>query len=637
MLVGLIVGVTLGALETDHAVSKAGRAVVLSTAYQHAATAVAAEESLERKYRLEPGPVPLAGHRAAQLALASALADVRRLGGASDRQLAATLLAQHTRYVLAAHVLFAAVDGHAPLATITEIDNNRVDPTFGLMQAQIYEAAAQHEAEALLQNVALERIDGWVLRLDLATLFVSGVLIAVAGLALRRARRRVRTTSTANRYQALHDGLTRLPNRVLFHDRTEHALAASVRTGEQIAVMLLDLNRFKDVNDTLGHQYGDLLLGQVAERLHTTMRAGDSVARFGGDEFAFLLTGTTRNDALAAAARVTESLQEPFVVHDISLDVDASIGIALAGPNADVETVLRHADVAMYEAKSRHLPFATYELNRDDNTVARLALLGELRRAIGNGELVLYYQPKVNAADGVLHSVEALVRWQHPIRGLLQPGDFIALAENTAVIHPLTEEILRLALMQVRAWLDRGWQISVAVNVSARSLLDLKFATTVERMLETVGVPARLLTFELTESAIMADPTLALSILESLDRLGVGLSIDDYGTGYSSMAYLKALPVRELKIDRSFVMGMTTNENDAVLVQSAVDLGHNLGLHIVAEGVEDATTQTLLTEMGCDLVQGFHIRRPAPAAELDAWLCEEMAGSAPPSTARRSP
>jgi diguanylate cyclase len=461
---------------------------------------------------------------------------------------------------------------------------------------------------------------GLVLGFDVAALVAAGALITVAGLALSRSQRKLRTQSALNRHQALHDSLTGLPNRSLFQDRTAHALRAAQRPGSQIAVMLADLNRFKDVNDTLGHQYGDLLLCQVAQRFSATVRGADSVARLGGDEFAVLLSDSDPDAAVAAAKRLTDVLHEPFTVKDISLDVEASIGIAVSDADTDVETALRHADVAMYQAKSQHLPYATYERTHDGNTIARLALLGDLRRAIKAGELFLHYQPKVTTSTGELHSVEALVRWQHPTRGLLAPGQFIPVAESTAVIHPLTTEILRQALSQVRAWLNRGWTIPVAVNISARSLLDCSFPAQVHRQLEASGVPASLLSLELTESAIMTDPARALEVLRSLNALGVGLSIDDFGTGYSSMAYVKDLPVHELKIDRSFVMGMASLGSDVVLVQSAVDLGHNLGLHVVAEGVEDAATQQALTAMGCDLLQGYHIRRPVSAADLDPWL-----------------
>jgi diguanylate cyclase (GGDEF)-like protein len=630
-LVALLVVVAIGSVATDRAATRTQRAVRLNTAYQHAASAVAAEESLERKYRLEPGPVPLAGHTAAEAELRAAMSHVQGLGDSQDRQLAAEVLREHSGYIRGAEKLFAAVDHHESTAAVNTIDTEQVDPTFGVMQSQIDAAAASHEAAALHQVAGMHRVNRLVLVFDIAGLLAGLILILAAGITVSRSRRRLQTQSNLNRHQALHDALTGLPNRELFNDRTAHALRATQRSDDQVAVLVIDLNRFKDVNDTLGHHYGDLLLSQVAERFSSAVRGEDSVARFGGDEFAVLLRVANADEAIAAAKRLTDVLHEPFVVQDITLDVEASIGIALAGPDTDVEIALRHADVAMYEAKAKHLPFATYELTRDDNTVARLGLLGDLRRAVRNGELVLHYQPKVSTGTGELHSVEALVRWQHPTRGLLAPDTFIPIAETTAVIHPLTEEVLRQALIQVKSWLDRGWRIPVAVNISTRSLLDLNLPNHVERLLTTTGVPAALLSLELTESAIMNDPGRAQTVLLALDEMGVGLSIDDFGTGYSSMAYLKTLPVRELKIDRTFVKGMATDHSDIVLVQSAVDLGHNLGLHVVAEGVEDAATQSALAAMGCDLMQGYHIRRPVSPADLEPWLAAHVSTGAPSS------
>ena len=623
-LVVLMVLSIVGSFATDRSAVRTQRAVALNTAYQMAATGVAAEESLDRSYRLEPGPVALAAYRAAQEQLTRALVDVQRLGAVNDRASASKIQGQQVIYVRAAFVMFAAVDRHESVAAVSAIDDGTVDPLFTAMQVSLDAAAVRHQAEASQQLAAMHRTDHLVSALDLAILAAGILLIAVASVALARSQRRLRTQSDLNEYQALHDSLTGLPNRTLFQDRTEQALQAAQGSGDPVAVMLVDLNRFKDVNDTLGHHYGDLLLGQIAQRFVTALRAGDSVARLGGDEFAVLLCATSPEDAVSAATRLTDVLRGAFTVKDISLDVEASIGIAFAGPETDVETALRHADVAMYEAKSQHLPYATYELTRDDNTVARLALLGDLRRAISNGELVLQYQPKVSTASGALHSVEALVRWNHPTRGLLMPDEFIPIAEGTAVIHLLTDEILRQALVQARVWLDRGWTIPVAVNISARSLHDLDFPTKVQRQLDTVGISPNLLSLELTEGAIMTDPARALAALEALNAMGICLSIDDFGTGYSSMSYLKDLPVQELKIDRSFVMDMNHDDSDHVLVRSAVDLGHNLGLHIVAEGVEDAATNDALTAMGCDLVQGYYIHRPATATDLDVWLADRQ-------------
>jgi len=619
-LLVLIVVVIIGSVATNGAAARSQRAVAVNTAYQETATAVAAERSLAHRYRLEPGPAPLAGHRAAGTDVTRRLAEVERLGDADDRALVSEVRTLQAAYDTATARLFAAVDRRDPDATIAVIDDFQLDPIFSAMQEQITRDAASHLAMATSAVASMRRTGRVVLALDAATLLAGMALIGLAGASLTRSRRRLRDQSDLTAHQALHDSLTGLPNRALFRSHTVGAFEAAERTGEQVAVVLVDLNRFKDVNDTLGHDYGDVLLAQVADRFSSAVRIGDVVARLGGDEFAVLLCDTSAPGALSAAQRLTDTLAEPFTVRDITLDVEASIGIALVGAGSDVETALRHADIAMYEAKRQHLPFSTYELTRDDHTLARLALLGDLRRAIAGHELLLHYQPKVSAVSGTLHGVEALVRWRHPTRGLLHPDAFVPIAETTAVIHALTVEVLRIALAQARTWLDLGWVVPVAVNISARSLVNPDFATEVAGQLDAAGVPASMLSLELTETAIMADPDRGLAVLTALDAMGISLSIDDFGTGYSSMSYLKNLPVRELKIDRSFVMGMATDDSDVVLVQSAVDLGHNLGLHVVAEGVEDASTQLSLTTMGCDLVQGHHIRRPVGPADLEPWL-----------------
>jgi diguanylate cyclase (GGDEF)-like protein len=619
-LTALMVVAILGSLTTERGADRTRRAVWISAAFQQAAAGVASEQSLEREYRINPTTATLSAHLDARDSVEAALAQVKAVGSTADRALVAKVLAQHAQYLDGVSQLFTAVNTGEPTAVISELETGVVDPIFTDIHDEIQGAAVNHQSTALHQAATMQRTSQLVFTADGVALVGGFALMIVAALRLARSQRRLKTQSALNHHQALHDSLTGLPNRALFHDRAAHALRAAVRSGSQVAVMLIDLNRFKDVNDTLGHHYGDLLLEQVAQRFTASLRVNDSVARLGGDEFAVLLIDTDAAAAAVAAERLTEALREPFVIKGMALDVEASIGIALADENTDVESALRHADVAMYEAKSQHAPFATYEFTRDSNTVARLTLLGDLRRAISGQELSLHYQPKVNALTGELHSVEALVRWHHPTRGLLSPDSFIPIAESTAVIHPLTAEVLRQALMQARVWLEQGWQIPVAVNVSARSLLDLSFPDHIQRLLETTRVPASLLTLELTESAFMGDKKRALVVLDALNTMGVCLSIDDFGTGYSSMAYLKALPVRELKIDRSFVRGMATSENDVVLVRSAVELGHNLGLHVVAEGVEDGDTQRVLSAMGCDLVQGYYIQRPTTAAELDGWL-----------------
>jgi diguanylate cyclase (GGDEF)-like protein len=632
-LVGLIGVVTAGSLVTSNAAAASALAVRTADAYEHAAAAIAAEESLERKYRLQPGPVPKAAHTAAEASLKQAMLQVAALGDSADRNLAKVVLREHETYVAASAQLFLSVDRHDPVAVTNSIDARTVDPVFGVMEGQVYAAAARHESGALSATASVHEISRLVLLVDLATLLAAIGLVVGGAVVVTRYQRDLHSESEHNRYQALHDPLTDLPNRTLFQDRTGVALRTAARSGATVAVLLLDLNRFKEVNDTLGHQYGDLLLLQVADRLRGSLRDADSVARLGGDEFAILLPISGWEEALAATQRVGASLRDPFSMYDIALDVDASIGIALAEPGDDVETLLRHADVAMYEAKAAHHPFARYEPARDDNNLSRLVLLGDLRRAIANRELTLYYQPKINTRTGTLSSVEALVRWHHPTLGLRQPDEFIPLAESTAIIHALTTEVLRLALSQARKWADAGRSIPVAVNVSVRSLLDPRFPAQVRELLDANGVTPHLLTLELTETAVMADRDLALTVLQALDSMGVSLSIDDFGTGYSSMSYLRTLPVKELKIDRSFVMGMANDPGSAVIVRSAVDLGHNLGMTVVAEGVQDATARSDLAEMGCDLVQGYEICRPIPARELELWIETHLVTnpSAPPS------
>ncbi|MDQ2812165.1 MAG: EAL domain-containing protein [Actinomycetota bacterium] len=541
------------------------------------------------------------------------------------------VLREHNAYIAASAQLFSSIDRHDPVAVTNAIDTRTVDPSFGVMEAQVYRAAAEHEAQALTAAASVRDTSRFVLIVDLVTLLAGIGLVVGGAFVITRYQRDLHSESEHNRYQALHDPLTDLPNRTLFQDRAGVALRTAARSGATVAVLLLDLNRFKEVNDTLGHQYGDHLLLQVADRLRYSLREADSVARLGGDEFAILLPISGWEEALAATQRVGAALQDPFAIYDITLDVDASIGIALAEPGDDVDTLLRHADVAMYEAKAAHHAFARYESSRDDNNLSRLVLLGDLRRAIATGELTLRYQPKINARTGMLSSVEALVRWQHPTLGLLQPDEFIPLAESTAIIHALTTEVLRLALSQARKWADAGRSIPVAVNISARSLLDPGFPAQVQEFLDAHGVAPHLLSLELTETTVMTDRDLALTVLRALDSMGVSLSIDDFGTGYSSMSYLKTLPVKELKIDRSFVMGMANDPDSAVIVRSAVDLGHNLGMTVVAEGVQDSITQSDLAAMGCDLVQGYQICRPIPAEELELWIETHLVTSSSPA------
>jgi diguanylate cyclase (GGDEF)-like protein len=433
-------------------------------------------------------------------------------------------------------------------------------------------------------------------------------------------------------HQAMHDELTGLPNRACFYDRTDQALRQAARDGTRTAVLLFDLDRFKEINDTLGHKYGDRVLCEIGPRIRRGLREGDTLARLGGDEFCVLLPRVEGLGAsLEVAERVIAILEEPFDIDGMTLAVDASCGIAIAPSDGDsADLLLQRSDVAMYVAKDSHANIVTYNDELNVNTPARLALLGELRTAIAQDQLVLYYQPKAALCSGQIQGVEALVRWQHPTLGLIPPDQFIPLAEHTGLIKPLTTWVLNTALSQLRHWRDQTDQpfparLSMAINLSTRSLLDDSFPAEVVAALDRWQVPARLLELEITESAIMADPTRAHRLLTQLAAVGVKLAIDDFGTGYSSLAYLKNLPVDQLKIDQSFVLHMHHDPNDAIIVRSVIDLGHNLGLQTVAEGIEDLDTWKQLTNLGCDSAQGYFLARPMPAAQFGAWLRQTAA------------
>jgi diguanylate cyclase (GGDEF)-like protein len=448
-------------------------------------------------------------------------------------------------------------------------------------------------------------------------------LIASASTRMRRQAQALQDSADRDRHQSTHDALTGLPNWVLMQDRLEQALATAARSEGEVALLLIDLDRFKEINDSLGHSYGDKLLVQVGPRLRSVLRDMDTVGRLGGDEFAVLLPSVDGvAEAEAVAERLRQALHQPFDVDGVILDVEASIGIVLSPwHGTDSEELLRNADIAMYAAKELKSGAVVFQPEVHATTPVRLSVLGDLRRALDtDDELFLNYQPKITLDGERVEGLEALLRWQHPTQGLIPPGDFILVAEGTGIILRLTERVLNLALAQQRHWLDAGTAVPVAVNLSTRCLLDAGLPHMVERLLGEHGVPAALLRLEVTESAVMGDAARCMDVLQRLHDLGVHLSIDDFGTGYSSMAYLRRLPVDELKIDRSFVLGMTTTAQDLVLVRTAIDLGHNLGLTVVAEGVEGAEHVAALRDLGCDLAQGFHYARPMAAAAMTELL-----------------
>ena len=437
-------------------------------------------------------------------------------------------------------------------------------------------------------------------------------------------------------FRALHDTLTGLPNRELLANRFGQVLRADSRAGTRTGLLVIDLDRFKEVNNTFGYQCGDELLRQVGPRLAGVLRDVDTVARLGGDEFAVLLPNMHgADDVTTVAFELTAALEMPFHVGGVDLDVEARIGIVISGEHGqDATTLLQHADIAMNVAKTQTFGVFVYDPAYDSHPPSKLALLGDLRRALERGELVLHYQPKVNLSTGDVVGVEALVRWQHPERGLVFPDDFLPMAEHTALIGPLTQHVLDTALAQARTWIDAGRPLPIAVNLSVRNLLDEHLADQVAELLAAHGVPGSLFELEVTESAIMIDPVRSRQMLEQLSALGVRISIDDFGAGYTSLSQLTTLPASELKIDRSFVTTMTHDAGNTMIVQSVIDLGHNLGLNLVAEGVETEQTLTALAGFGCDVAQGYHLCRPIPAAAFDQW-CAERACTVPDPLAPR--
>jgi diguanylate cyclase (GGDEF)-like protein len=423
-----------------------------------------------------------------------------------------------------------------------------------------------------------------------------------------------------SRQQARTDELTGLPNRRQVFE-TFRAADARMAAGGTTAVLVLDLDRFKEINDSLGHGVGDALLREVGPRLAGHLRSGDLLARLGGDEFVVLASGLGEDGALALAERLCATLEQPFQLAGMALSVDASVGISI-GPrhSGHAEELLQMADLAMYAAKAGRSCAVVYDEARHGSGRYRLEAVAQLRRAIDEGELVLHHQPKLSLRTGRVDGVEALVRWQHPERGLLFPDAFVELAESAGLMGPLTRRVLDAALAQRRAWADRGRELTVAVNVSPSNLVDEGFPDEVAGLLARHGVPATALVLEVTESLLMADRERAVRVLSALRETGVGISIDDYGTGYSSLAYLASLPVTELKLDRTFVSAMNDSDRSASIVTSTLQLAHALGLVFVAEGAEDRATVDALAALGCDVVQGYHLSRPLPAEQLELWL-----------------
>ena len=429
-------------------------------------------------------------------------------------------------------------------------------------------------------------------------------------------------------YLARHDSLTGLPNRIMLQEEA-HTWIMRLGGGA-MALILMDLNDFKEVNDTLGHSTGDQVLRQVGERLSAFRVEGTLVARLGGDEFAILRTMTDPVSAEQLAESVSESLRRPFLVSGMTLEIDASMGVAMAPTHAvDYEGLLQCADAAMYTAKQKRTGIAMYTSQEKAESMTKFALASELRNALRHEELRLHFQPKAIVETGEICGVEALVRWQHPERGMISPDTFIKLAERSRLINDLSEWVLRTALRQVLEWRRMGLIMPVSVNLSTRDLQDVRLTDTIESALSEASVPPGMLEIEITESVLAADPDRAHDVVTRIHEIGATTTIDDFGTGHSSLAYLKSLPVHALKIDKSFVLGMTEDERDATIVHAVVDLAHNLGLRVVAEGVEEMAVWERLRISGCDEVQGYVLAHPLPPAQITDWLVRRRQSEKP--------
>ncbi len=420
---------------------------------------------------------------------------------------------------------------------------------------------------------------------------------------------------------AYEDPLTDLANRSRFSNELTSAIAAAEHDKFRLTMLMMDLDRFKYVNDTLGHGVGDHVLREVSLRLKRTVHGAECIARLGGDEFAILLRHPRDTDCSGVARAILAALEDPILFEDQPLDVGTSIGIAHYPEHGrDAQTLARNADIAMYVAKRGKSGYALYDPHYDTSQQEHLSLLGELRRAVERNELRLYYQPKISLHSANISSVEALLRWEHPVRGLIPPGLFIPFAEQTGYIKLLTRWVMREAVRQCGQWLREGLRLAVSVNISARDLMNRDLPGEVAALLAEHGVAPALLCLEITESGFMEDPGNAQKVLDRLAELGVRLSIDDYGTGYSSLSYIMRLPVQELKIDQSFISRMAADEEIATIVRSTIDLGHNLGLKVVAEGVEDRSVWNMLRTLGCDDAQGYFMSRPLAPAALALWV-----------------
>lgn len=496
---------------------------------------------------------------------------------------------------------------------LARVREREMDMPFIVVSGTIGEEAAVEAMKAGAQD--------YVLKGNIARLLPS-VERQLHEAAVRRQHKKLEATVE---YLAYHDALTDLPNRQVFYDRLQQEILICVRGKKPLAILLMDLNQFKDINDTFGHYYGDLLLQQIGPRVRKCLRESDTVARMGGDEFAILLPNTLVEGASLAARKLLKTVEAPFLVKDVTLEVGASIGIALYPDHGEESDVLfQRADTAMYVSKQAGGGYAVYVPEHEQHSPRRLLLAAKLRRAIEYGELTLHYQPQVSLKTNQAIGVEALARWSHSELGPIPPDQFIPLAEQTGLIRPFTKWVLKTVCHQHAVWKEAGVTLPISVNLSTTNLQEMELPDQVAELVQTGRVPPGLLEFEITESMIMVNPMRAMQVLARLNTLGIPLVIDDFGVGYSSLGYLRRMPVQKIKIDKSFIVeGLEEKGNGhSVIVESIIQLAHNLGLEVVAEGVEDQHTMDRLATFGCDAVQGYHICHPLPADGFASWLRE---------------
>jgi diguanylate cyclase (GGDEF)-like protein len=429
-------------------------------------------------------------------------------------------------------------------------------------------------------------------------------------------------------HDSTHDSLTELPNRALFYDLLRQAILVASRENSKVSVLFMDIDKFKEVNEGFGHGSGDIILKDLAGRLQALLAGRHPVARMGGDEFAIMMRDVAaQDDAVELVRDIHQKLKSPFNLDGSSIEVGVSIGISMYPEHGTaVGTLVQQAEIAMSAAKTFQSGYAVYSSDLNQENPRRVTLVGELRRAIENDQLELHYQPKIDIRTGKVIAAEALVRWPHPEYGNISPGEFIPLAERSRLIQPLTQWVIRKAIKDAKDWHGKGIQIGIAINISTRDLNDPGLPELFTGLLADRDVKPDWFTLEITESSIMDDPVNALGVLNRLSGMHLGLSIDDFGTGYSSLAYLSKLPVQEVKIDQTFVMGMSRNKDDAVIVGATIDLGHNLGLKVVAEGVENEQTWQLLKQRGCDIAQGYFMSPPLAILQFEAWLADTRWG-----------